>query len=276
MKDYLDCFQKIHIHQIDEGDTLFDWASQETSSTLHQSFEKDGLLNPISIHKKSNEKYMIIDGFKRFHWMSQKKISPIPCLIFYQDISIKELILWKLKSHSFENLPCLQIFQILDLLEQHDVAQNEIVQILPCFGLPASLQRFHQIRRLKKTIQDNQEFFKMYHISDLLVLLPLKAEDINAVGRIFKNFTIGGNKFKSTVKLLNDTAKLMQLLPHELLAQKEVRTIMENTELDNATKFKHFKCFLEEKRYPEQTATQKKNSISFKTARTSKKYKNFL
>ena len=110
--------------------------------------------------KIKTKKYDIIDGFKRFHWLNQKNIKSVSCLIFHQDISTQELLLWKLNSHTFHHLSCIEIFQILDLLNKYQVSQNDIVQSLPAFNLPPSLQRFHQIKQLKTKIQNVQELFQ--------------------------------------------------------------------------------------------------------------------
>ncbi len=258
MKYYFESFKKLEIHQIQHRNLLFDWALQET---LHESLEKEGLLNPLCVYPQDDKNYMIVDGFQRFRWLFQKDVSPLPCLIFKPSLSMKELMLWKLKSHSLVECSFLEVFRILDLLAQYGASQESIVAILPCFGFPASLQRLQQIKRLQKQMQEQQECFKMYSLSDLLALLPLKAEDIRAVGKVFANFMIGGNKFKSTIKLLSETAKLMQCSPYEILEQTEVQRIMANTQLDSSLKFKHFKLFLEKHRYPEKTKTQQQFQV---------------
>ena len=87
-------------------------------------------------------------------------------------------------------------------------------------------------------------------------MLPLKIKDIETIGKLFLAFEVGGNKFKNIVKLLSDTSKLMQCSISDFLDTAEIQEIINHSQFDHVTKFRHFKLFLESKRFPEKTKTQ--------------------
>lgn len=93
----------VRFMEVDWEDTTFavPGASEALCRSLEASFERSGVLSPPILWAGRNNRFVIVDGFKRLAWLKRQTFSEIECFICPSDIRREELIVAKVESKLF-------------------------------------------------------------------------------------------------------------------------------------------------------------------------------
>ena len=81
----------LEVSQIEQGKNIRNERDSEILE-LAESIEKQGLINPITVQKRDDGKYVVIAGHRRFEAVKRLGLPHIECNIF-EDLNEKEIIL---------------------------------------------------------------------------------------------------------------------------------------------------------------------------------------
>lgn len=92
-------------------------------SQFANSIEKFGLLQPIVVMKKS-DKYLILDGLKRFKICKVFKYDTIPCVIVDKDVIDKSSVNQIILNLEFLKKPNND-FKLAEFIKDNDISKND-------------------------------------------------------------------------------------------------------------------------------------------------------
>lgn len=252
----LDVLHSIALSSINSEDSAFHISTQSQNHKLVAAIQQMGLLHP-PILKQRDSGYGIVCGFRRIEACRQIGWSEVPAFILDPDTPDSACALYAIADNSFQRpLNLIEISRSLYLLSSH--FKDESVQLKYASLLGLSTHRTHmkkieKICHLPKPIQDSI-LADTLSLAVALDLSELDSKTAVALVRLFDQLNIGLNKQRQLILLFKEIAQRENTTVYNLMNEKEVRQILNNTELDRVQISQQIKSYLKKRRYP--TITQ--------------------
>lgn len=231
---------------------LFNWFSTRQNQLLQHSVQHHGILQPLSV-AMIDHSYELVDGYQRYQIMQELNMQEAP--VFTLEISsMKELLSWRLHTLPHTSISGMQVCQIIHSLHQHGFTKDELItQALPQLGFKESPKLLSDFLSLAKVFSESEHlsYLHSYTAEQLLPLLRFSTKEFPSLIECGASLELGGNKWKALLLLLHELKRLYQTTMDVFLFSEPIISLWKNTELDRSVRYRHFKKYLDQLRYPE-------------------------
>jgi hypothetical protein len=261
-------FSTLAVGQIEAEDTPFNWFPGVLSTNEQNSLTKDGVQLPLLVQAVQDSRYLLVDGFKRFFWLTSATEFPdkkelttqFPCLVISESVSISDVAKIRLNTLPTveSNFSAVQLSGVLKLFLENGYSKEEIaVQVLPRFGQKSSVKLVRQLLDLHQMLLlQNQQFqlpdsIMRLGCEDILPLLKFSQKEISSVVALVERMEVSGKKWRNLLQVLDEVSRLRETSASEILALPEIQKILMDTKLQGPVRYRLLKQLLDSWRYPE-------------------------
>jgi ParB/RepB/Spo0J family partition protein len=244
--------KKVELSTIDPEDDTYRITTQTSIDDLVASIEDLGIINPPLVIKKKNE-YGTVCGFRR--------IEAGRCL-GWRDIEVKIL------DADTKKLECAKL-AIADNLQQRPLNLIEtsrsihllsaclndnrnLVELSSSLGLaqnPSMIKKIEKLYHLSRPIQ-NGILSNTISLSIALELGQLHREAGIALVDLFEKINASLNKQREIITLVKEVALRENISILQVLQNKDLRKILNHTEIDRTRKTSKIRMYLSARRFP--------------------------
>jgi ParB family chromosome partitioning protein len=255
----LEDLHSIALSLIDTEDSTFRITTQPEVHELVAAIRQLGLLHPPTL-KQHEAGYRIISGFRRVAACRQIGWSKVPAFILKSETPDGTCALYAIADNSLQRpLNLVEISRSLFLLSSYfkdEKMQLKYASLLRLSDHRTHFKKIEKIYYLPKPIHDSilSDDISLAVALDLSELEPETA--VNLV-KLFEQLGIGINKQRQLILLLREVALRENMTVQNLLGEKELREILERTELDRVQKSRQVNSYLKRRRYPTIVRTEK-------------------
>ena len=263
-------FSTLTAGQIETDETPFDWFPGTLSENELNSIKHNGILLPLLVQAVADSKYLLVDGFKRFSWLtSATEVSPqkeltaqFPCLVIPESVMLSDVAKIRLQTLPTveSNFSGVHVSRVLKLFWENGFSKDEIAGlVLPYFGQKSSVKLVRQLLDLveKLAVLEQQQQFSLpasimrLACEDLLPLLNFSQNEFPCVVSLAEKMEVRGKKWRNLLQVLDEVSRLKQLSAVEVLNFPEILEIFGRTSLQAPVRYRLLKQQLEAWRYPE-------------------------
>ena len=248
----LDALHSIALASINSEDNTFRITTESDIHELVASIQLLGLLHPPTL-RQCHTDYKIISGFRRIAACRKIGMSEIPALILSPETSDANCALYAIADNSLQRtLNLVEISCSLGLLALHFKDEKLLLKHASLLRLAehrTHVEKIQKICHLPKPIQDGI-LADTISLAVALDLSEFEPETAVALVRLFDQLNMGLNKQRQLLLLFNEIALRESRTVLSLLNEKEVRKILDNSELDRVRKSTQIISYLKQRRYP--------------------------
>ncbi|MBN2413594.1 ParB N-terminal domain-containing protein [candidate division KSB1 bacterium] len=261
----------IKLDEIDDRNEMFRIKESGDLQNLIVSIRKAGLLTPLYVYRKENQKYRQVTGFKRLAALKKLVITHVPVFIVKDDLTEIELFeIALLENLSVQQFRPSEISIIIKKL--HDFGQNRediIKKYLPLLGFGRNPKVYDLYKDLYKLEKHWLEALDGDRISIDLAFLLVNADksDRHAFWTVVDSLRAGKNNQREFWFLCRDIIKMENTSLKNLLESPDTEQILNNPVLTFAQKTERFKNLLWEKRYPRYMKVKQEYNTVLKSAK---------
>jgi hypothetical protein len=263
-------FSTLAVGQIEAEDTPFNWFPGVLSANAQNSLTQDGVQLPLLVQAVQDSRYLLVDGFKRFFWLtsatefSDKKelTTQFPCLVIPESVMLSDVAKIRLQTLPTveSNFSGVQLSGVLKLFLENGYSKDEIaVQVLPRFGQKSSVRLVRQLLDLVEKLaelEQHQQFplpdsIMRLGCEDILPLLKFSQKEISSVVALVERMEVSGKKWRNLLQVLDEVSRLRETSASEILALPEIQKILMDSNLQGPVRYRLLKQLLDSWRYPE-------------------------
>ena len=248
----LDALGCIALASINSEDNSFRITTESDIHELVASIQLLGLLHPPTLRQHDTD-YIIISGFRRIAACRKIGMSEIPALILSPETSDADCALYAIADNSLQRaLNLVEISCCLALLTLHFEDEKLLLKYASLLRLAehrTHVEKIQQICHLPKPIQEGI-LADTISLAVALDLSDLEPDTGVALVRLFEQLNTGLNKQRQLILLFSEIALRENRTVLGLLNEKEVRKILDNSELDRVRKSTQILSYLKQRRYP--------------------------
>ncbi|GJL78616.1 MAG: hypothetical protein NPINA01_16050 [Nitrospinaceae bacterium] len=232
--------ENIPLQAIDRQDSLTDFSLNPVPDALKDSIQEIGVIHPVLL-ANSGDRFRIICGHRRVAACESLSLTEIPTLTAQSDLSDETLIKLNLtENRAHRSYSDVEKARVLRKLRGADVSEKIIIEkYMPLMGMERSKKWYEDlsaIDRLSPALQ------KLLHESNVPVrnfypLLKWDAASCDAAESLFAVVRPGINKWRDLLELLDETARIENLSPAELLHREEIQTVLAQNDLQAHEKY---------------------------------------
>jgi len=235
---------------------LHPWELDGISIELEKSFAQIGIIHPpIVLQSSQNEKYTIINGYKRLLWAKNNTSkNSIDCLLIKHDAPLiyvlNALLTDHLTSSSISLAEKARFIKIASrFLSEETIKDNYLLQ------LQLSKKR-NAILETLEVLKQDESIIKEIHAGRLQgkmvsEILKLRSEqDCLALVDLFKNLCLGDGKQRRIFSLIRDIAFREDSSIADFLEKRELQEILKHQEMNNPQKAQHLATLLQDRLTP--------------------------
>ena len=255
----------IGLSSIDSEDSTFRITTRTEVRELAVAIQQLGLMHP-PILKQYDTRYRIISGFRRIAACCLMGWSRVPAFILNPDTPDGTCALIAIADNSLQRpLNLIEISRSLNVLSCYFKGEKLQLKFASLLGLsehPTHIKKIEKIFHLPEPIQDAI----LSETISLAVALDLKAAMDSTelepgtgveLVKLFEQLGFGINNQRQLLVLLREIALRENITVQQLLRHKAMREILDSTDLDRVQKGRQIKSFLQQRRYPTITRTEK-------------------
>jgi ParB/RepB/Spo0J family partition protein len=247
-----DALRSIALASINSEDNTFRISTESDIHELVASIQLIGLLHPPTLRPCDTD-YKIISGFRRIAACRKIRMSEIPALILSPETSDAECALYAIADNSLQRaLNLVEISSSLGLLTLHFEDEKLLLKYASLLRLAehrTHAEKIQKICHLPKSIQESI-LADTISLAVALDLSELEPDTGVALVRLFDQLNMGLNKQRQLMLLFNEIALRENKTVLSLLNEKEVRKMLDNSELDRVRKSTQILSYLKQRRYP--------------------------
>ena len=244
--------QTVRLSKVDLADTTFRITMRSDLDELVLSIQNLGLLH-LPLLKYKVPEYKIICGFRRIAACLRIGWETVPARILKENVSHLELAQLAIADNASQrSLNLLETSRALNLLTDVCANQKQLETTLQDLGLPWAPSISTKVKKLCQLPSKIQEGILAETISmpialELGKLEPKAAEDLVALFDLLK---VGLNKQRQLLLMLKEITKRENTTISQLIADKALQKILQNTETDRAVKRQKIRTYLRKRRFP--------------------------
>jgi ParB/Sulfiredoxin domain len=256
-------FQEIDIKFITLSDewNLHPFLSSAPPSRLRHSIQVIGLLHPLILQKRPDNKYQLLCGRKRLRAFQEDRQTSgiINALILEEEIPPQILLHYILKDQMVAGTisPMETAYFFKYCLKYMDIekAADSYFPVLEKKGQAHMINRILPLLDLEPEIQESIHWGKTEE-KMALALQQLTPDDRLTLFAIFQEFELGGGKQKRFLALSKDLALRQDKTITALLAEPDFDLILGHPEMNRPQKASALLTLLQKKLAPESSAAE--------------------
>ncbi len=242
----------VSLTEINAKDATFRITTRRKAEELLDTIQAIGLLHPPVLIEDSSG-YRIVCGFRRIAACRQLGWKRIAARIYKANTDRFELAQLAIADNALQRpLNLVETSRALNLLTETSPDQQQLRKAALSLGLPISpsiVPKIQEICRLPSAIQDGV-LSDTINLAMALELGKLDAAAAAALVGLFSQLKVGLNKQRELLLLLTEIAIREDISTHQLIAEKPVRDILQNTDSDRAIQRQNIRSYLRRRRYP--------------------------
>ena len=266
----------VHIAEIDLQDDTCRLSLSTDPNALLVSIKTLGLINPPVLRQRQDRKYQIVCGFRRITACNALGLSEIKVRVLDESFNeVDALKLAILDNRSHRNLSVVEQAQGIQKLSDHLPRQNRLEILSSLLGFPENHKVYKKIKTLSLlplVIQAGVED-EIVSFEAAVDLNGFSHEDCLSFFELFKTLKLSQNKQREVVTLVQEIALRENLTPVEVLQSEEIRTILEQPELNKNEKGSKARAYLKRRRFPTLTKAEKRFTKELKALKLNEHFK---
>ena len=244
--------QTVMLADVDLADTTFRITTRTELDDLGLSIQKLGLMH-APVLKYNPPGYIIVCGFRRIAACRNLAWTQIPARVLSKNFGFFEMARLAVADNAFQRpLNLIETSRALKLLASGNTENEVSVTAAAELGLPLSpaivtkLKRICDLSRpLQKGILENR-----IDLSMALELDRFEPGDGQTLLGLFDRLKLGLNRQRELLLLIEEISLREGISIQQLVTEKPLNRIIENTEIDNAVKRRNIRTFLRQRRFP--------------------------
>ena len=252
-------FNSVELSRINFQDRFYQLPQFKDDKELYSSLNEIGLITPVWLQPQSSG-YRIINGFRRLNIVQKMNWSCIDSYISPSHLSDIDLFKYVLQEKKSVGIDPIQISTAIYKLEAlFNYKPRQITHLFfPLMGLQNS-KLYDIYKPLHKLSQEWQAALSLgeFSLETGCKAAELNRKDQQAVYNLFKTLRAGKNRQREVLSLLQDTARIKDVMIYELVQSEHLQNILEKHR-SNPSQLTHaLKDFLLRLRYPQYSITEK-------------------
>ena len=244
--------QAVMLADVDSDDTTFCITTRTELDDLVPSIRKLGLMHaPVLKHNSS--RYIIVCGFRRIAACRMLGWTQIYARVLRRNFDFLEMARLAVADNALQRpLNLIERSRALKLLMAANVEREVLAAAAAELGLPLSPAI---VPRLKKICDLPQPIQKgiLANAIDLSMALELdrfEPEDGQALFGLFNHLKLGLNRQRELLLMLEEISLREEIPIQQLMTEKPLKRILENTEIDRSIKRQKVRTYLRRRRFP--------------------------
>ena len=246
-------YREIDLQSIDFSDTTFVTSYGFSLSLLKESIDEVGLINPPLLKERPGGTYQIVCGYKRLLVGREMGMGRLRCGILNHTISERETFLISLYDNlSHRQLNTIEKAIVVNALQNLYSVETILFRFLPLMGLSAHhsvLNRISPLIHLDKEMKDAVVEGSMDERA-AVKLLSFSHEERDILFGLLLRLRFGKNKQNEIIDTIHDIVKRDGCPVSEVLDSKELREVLDDSNLNIPQKGERVRDFLRKLRYP--------------------------
>jgi hypothetical protein len=244
-------------------DEKFNINSFSGFSTIKESVSSVGILYPL-LGWKYNQSNLLIDGFKRLHLAKNSGQTELPFILLPSNYSMFDVI--KIRYHNIKNedveLNALQKISIYLLVKEINTSKDVLINWQKTLNL-SSPEKFVQLLIWPEIAKN---YIKKYNVSQkqIRLLLDYDHETLAEIFFIAESLSIRIVELCKIIEMVSEIALNENTSVKSILDRMEVKSILQDENLNRNHKISKLKKILYEWRFPIISNYQKKISNQLK------------
>jgi hypothetical protein len=244
--------ESIPLAQINAADTTYRITTAKRGDNLINSIAAIGLMSPPIIFPDIVG-YRTIAGFRRIEACRDLGWTHLKVRLLPVDCDEETLVKWAIADNSLQRpLNLIESSRALNLLAKVTADARHLSKCAAILALPSNpemITKLISLITMATTIQRGVES------GDLTLAMALEIDQLDrhtgeALAQIFIDLRLGLNRQRELMSLLFEIAKREDRSIEALLAEKEVKKIIDNEGLNNPQKSGQLRNLLYKRRYP--------------------------
>lgn len=244
--------QTVMLADVDSADTTFRITTQTELDNLVLSIQKLGLMHaPVLKYNPSG--YVIVCGFRRIAACLNLGWTQIPARVLGKNFDFFETAQLAVADNALQRpLNLIETSRALKLLAGANIEKEVLVEAAAALGLPLSpsiVPKIKQICDLPLPIQKGI-LANVIDLSMALALDRFNPVDGQALLRLFDHLKVGLNRQRELLLMLEEISQREEIPIQQLIAEKPLNHILENTKIDRSVKRQKVRTYLRRRRFP--------------------------
>ncbi len=254
--------EPIPLSRVDWDDRRFAIESFRPLGELGASLARVGLLSPPWVLPTAEERFAIVDGFKRMDCLREQGKERVLCAVFPADLSLRELWAGRLEARLFgPPLNTAEKAQVAAIVSSGLFEGEGLTRLLDGFGLPRRteiLQKWVRLSQADRSIQEASALETIHERAALeLAQWPEAREDREELLLILERLRCSASIQVEIIERLRDISMMRGMPAGELFRCSDVRAILDHPEWNHREKTQALRLWFDEVRLPRLKARER-------------------
>jgi ParB family chromosome partitioning protein len=257
----------ISVSEIDTGDDTFCLSHRTDPDALVASIRAVGLINAPVLRQREDLRYQIVCGFRRVMACKTLGWHEIKAKVLKggsTELDSFELAILDNRSH--RQLNVVEQARGIEKLSPHLLSRNRLQMLSSLLGFPENkkvLEKIEALSRLPGAIHAGI-MDEIVSFEAAVDLSEFSHKDALSFFELFKALKQSQNKQRQIISLVQEIAIREDLQLGEILESNEIRTILDQPELNRNEKGSKVRVYLKRRRFPTLTKAEERFSKELK------------
>lgn len=244
-------FARVALEHIDTTNVSYRITTTQDKPSLQPSIGRIGLINP-AILKESDDRMIVVSGFRRIRACRRLHWPEIPCRILPPDCSpaqcIEVAITDNFVQRSLNIIEQARCMQLLSTAVDPDSGR----QIAATLGIPMNSALSPKLKAVLSAPEDVQSALLTGRIGlpTALLLTEMPHADAAVMVSVFSRLPMGLNKQREVLVLVQEIAARDGVPVQQILEAPLLKGVIEDPQLDGNLKSRHVRSHLKKMRFP--------------------------
>lgn len=231
--------ESVTFDRLDRGDRRFEISSFVEPSELQDSLAAEGMVTPLCLFETENERFIVVDGFKRLRWLEDSDQPRFQALVHPPGTNLA--VLWRKRIEAKLFGPPLNLAekaQVVQKAAEFYPPAEVFRRILPVLGLSGRAESVAAWCRVSRWNVGHLEALARQVIGERAALLLTRWDEgsRSAAVRVLDLLRCSASLQVEILERVHDLALRDDLLPSEVLGRAELREILDSEELNRREK----------------------------------------
>jgi ParB family chromosome partitioning protein len=262
------CFREkiVNLSRIDTGDDSFRITSEQQVDDLMHSIKHLGVLNlPLVLEKETG--YTVISGFRRIEACRRLNWLELRSRVFDSNTDRFKCIQYAITDNAFQRpLNIIEKSKCIMMLSVFFKDIESLAEALPALGIsehPAMIKKIKTIHYMSESLQKNI-LSNTIALAMALELAGLSMDDAEGFVNLFNALKLSLNKQREILTLMKEIAIREDMSVMQVLKEPQLKSILENKDLDKNQKASKIRIYLKQRRFPAITTAAQSFQKHFK------------
>ena len=244
--------QAVMLADVDSDDTSFRITTRTELEDLVPSIRQLGLMH-VPVLKHNPPGYIIVSGFRRIAACRILGWKQIYARVLQQNFDFFEMVRLAVADNALQRpLNLIETSRALKLLLSAKTEKGVLAAAAAELGLPLSPAIVSKLKKICDLPEPIQKGI-LENAIDLSMALELdrfEPEDGHALLGLFNHLKLGLNRQRELLLLLEEISLREEIPIQQMIAEKPLKHILENTETDRSIKRQKVRTYLRRRRFP--------------------------